>query len=173
MYLRWKKSTTTTKKTKSTDHLNNSKIQRKRQNTNTFCTCGLMDHLNTRQDTFQWCLFWTLAGSISHLIFAILFYKAILRESFDNVDVVFHFQKHTIITSLQQVFQQCQGLVWKSTWQETEHTQRGINKRMKPIKTGRMVDAKVQLHSCMAASFTDTTEFILHIKNVLRDALFL
>lgn len=42
---------------------------------------------------------WIYLGSMYHLIFPILFYKTILCEGFDDVDVVFHFQEHAIITS--------------------------------------------------------------------------
>lgn len=49
----------------------------------------------------------------NHLIFAILFYKAVLCEGFDNVDVFFHFQKNTIIAGLQEVLEQRQRLKQK------------------------------------------------------------
>lgn len=48
--------------------------------------------------------------STGHLILAVLFYKAVLGEGLHNVDVVLHFQEHAIISSLQQVLQQCQRL---------------------------------------------------------------
>lgn len=73
----------------------------------------MTEHLNAHRpfDFIVLHCLHALLRSVYHLIFPILFHKTILCEGFDNVDVVFHFQEHTIIASLQQVLQQCQRLV--------------------------------------------------------------